>query len=118
MSKEISNFVIPAKPTGRFIQPYIITRFNRVPFIRFSLNDDETHDDILTRLLTEYHWSVGMPAFKYESSGKGFYKTLKDGTIQLYGDAFNSNVSPNQKNLDDLAPYLPKGTKIEIREDN
>jgi hypothetical protein len=116
MTKEISHFVapLPAKTTGRFVQVFV----EKEPFIRFSLKDEDTHEDILIELLNEYIQSgKNKKTINYESAGKGFYKTLKDKTIQLYGDVYMPPVHPNKGHLDKLTPYLPKEIKIEIKED-
>jgi hypothetical protein len=113
MSKEISNFVMPQKPSGKFVQHYI----NNIPFIRFSLNDEETPDKISERLLIDYMWAITNPAVTDRLAAKGFYRKLKDGIIQLYGDKYKEEVHPNQKHLNELASYLPEGIKLEIIED-
>jgi hypothetical protein len=110
MSKEISNFVMPEKPSGIFVQHYI----NNVPFLRFSTNDNENHLTISKNLLEEYNLLVNSPSIINNPSGKGFYRKLKDGIIQLYGDKYKEEVHPNQKHLSELSSYLPKGIKLEI----
>jgi hypothetical protein len=110
MSKEISNFVMPKKPSGRFVQQYI----DKLPFIRFSLTDEEDYNKISERLSEEYLWKVTNTGVTIEHTAKGFYKLLKNGAIQLYGDKHRTDVNPNQEHLDRLTPYLPKGIKLEI----
>jgi hypothetical protein len=110
MSKEISKFVMPEKPSGRFVQHYI----DNLPFIRFSSTNEETHKEIYQSFLIDYLWAVTSPAVSIKQAAKGFYKLLQDGTIQLYGDKHVTNFLPNQEDLTALAPYLPEGIKLEI----
>jgi hypothetical protein len=113
MSKEISNFVQPEKPTGRFVQHYL----NNTPFIRFSSDESENHHNISMSLIEEYNSALHPFSIINHPSGRGFYKLLKDGTIQLYGDKYQEEVHPNQKHLDKLRIYLPEGIKLEITKD-
>jgi hypothetical protein len=110
MPKEISNFVMPKKPSGRFVQQYI----DNIPFIRFSSTNEETHKEIYQSFLIDYLWTVTSPTVTIKQEAKGFYKLLKDGTIQLYGDKHAMDTNPSQKHLDSLTPYLPEGIKLEI----
>jgi hypothetical protein len=112
MSKEISNFVIPEKPSGRFVQHYI----NNTPFFRFSLNNDESHHDISERLMNDYQLAVNPSSLLNNPAGKGFYKILKNGIIELYGDSSRESVKPSPKHLIDLTPYIPEGTELKINE--
>lgn len=111
------NFISLELHAGNFVQFY----FNREPYIRFSIKQDDGHRNLLARVLDEFEIKgfedlVGRPKLKsedYEAVGMGQFSRVGND-ILLKGRSVGYEITPNKKHLEDLFSYLPPEIKIEI----
>jgi len=115
--EKLTRIILPEKKIfeGVFIQVYI----KGESYIRFEEGNNASCRNLLFKLLKESNISYKVGYMAPLSEGEN-YKMVGNGKARIAGEEFilskssKGGLGPDEKHLEDLAPYLPEGIKLVI----